>query len=39
MRAVASGVVKKKGLSRTKAREFVEGHSTKRLPERKKKRK
>ena len=36
-RAVASGDIKKKGLSRKTAKEFVEGHPTKRLPEKKKK--
>lgn len=37
MRAVASGRLKKKGLSREEAEEYVEGHPTKKLPERKKK--
>lgn len=37
MRAVASGKVRKKGLSRKEAKEFVSGHSTKGLPERKRK--
>ena len=37
MRAVASGDVKSKGLSKKQAKEFVEHHSTKNLPERKKK--
>ena len=36
MRAVASGDIKKKGLSRKAAKEFVEGHPTKHLPKRKK---
>jgi hypothetical protein len=36
MRAVASGSVKKPGLSKKKALEFVKGHSTKKLPEKKK---
>lgn len=35
MRAVASGSVKKKGLSKKDAAEFVTGHSTRKLPERK----
>lgn len=35
MRAVASGDVKAKGLSRSQAKEYVEGHPTKRLPARK----
>jgi hypothetical protein len=39
MRAVASGKVKARGLSKAQAKEFVEGHSTKDLPTRKKKRK
>lgn len=34
MRAVAAGDVKKKGLSRKEAHEYVKGHSTKDLPER-----
>ncbi len=34
MRAVASGEVKKPGLSRAKAREYVEGYPTKKLPAR-----
>lgn len=38
MRAVASGDAKAKGLSKSEAKEYVEGHSTKGLPERKKKR-
>lgn len=38
MRAVASGAVKAPGLSRKEAREFVEGHPTKALPEKAKKR-
>ena len=33
MRAVASGSVKAPGLSRQEAAEYVEGYSTKRLPE------
>ncbi len=37
MRAVASGDAKVKGLSRKEAREYVEGHDTRNLPERKKK--
>lgn len=36
MRAVASGSVKKKGLSKKEAKEYVSGHSTKGLPEKKK---
>ena len=39
MRAVASGSIKKKGLSKAKALEFVEGQSTKDLPEKVKKKK
>ena len=39
MQAVASGKLKVKGLSKAKAREFVEGQSPKGLPERKGKRK
>ena len=35
MRAVASGDIKKKGLSRKTAQEYVEGHPTKRLPRKK----
>lgn len=35
MRAVASGSIKKKGLSKAEAAEYVSGHSTKRLPEHK----
>ncbi len=35
MRAVASGSVKKAGLSKKEALEFVSGHSTKGLPEKK----
>lgn len=38
MRTVASGSIKRKGLSRKEAKEYVEGHSTKGLPEKKKKR-
>jgi len=37
MRAVASGRVKKRGLSRAEAKEYVSGHSTKGLPEKKSK--
>ncbi len=37
MRAVASGSIKKKGLSRKEAEEYVKGHPTKGLPEHKKK--
>ena len=37
MRAVASGSVKKKGLSRAQAKEYVSGHSTKGLPDKKSK--
>jgi len=36
-RAVASGDIKKKGLSKKEAEEYVKGHPTKRLPEKKKK--
>ena len=39
MRAVASGSARRGGLSRAEAQEFVEGHPTKKLPERKKGRK
>lgn len=35
MRAIASGDIKRKGLSRQEAREYVDGHKLKRLPERK----
>lgn len=35
MRAVASGSIKKKGLSRTEAEEYVSGYPIKDLPERK----
>ena len=35
MRAVASGTVKKKGLSKKEAAEFVAGHPTRKLPEKK----
>jgi len=35
MRAIASGSIKKKGLSRTKAGEYVKGHSTRGLPSQK----
>ena len=38
MRAVAQGDIKKKGLSRKEAREYIEGHPVKHLPERKRKR-
>ena len=38
MRAVASGDIKKKGLSRAKAEEYVAGYPTKNLPARVKKR-
>ncbi len=34
MRAVASGDIKAKGLSKKKAEEYVKGHDTKGLPER-----
>lgn len=34
MRAVAHGDVKLPGMSRSKASEYVEGYSTKKLPER-----
>lgn len=34
MRAVASGKIKKKGLSKREAGEYVSGHPTKGLPER-----
>ena len=34
-RAVASGSIKKKGLSKKEAREYVEGHPTKHLPRKK----
>jgi len=37
MRGVASGDIKAKGLSKKEAKEFVEGHSTKGLPEKVKK--
>ena len=36
MRAVASGDIKRKGLSKVQAREYIDGHPIKRLPERKK---
>ena len=36
MRGVASGKIKKKGLSRKAAREYVSGYSTKGLPKVKK---
>jgi hypothetical protein len=39
MRAVASGSVKKKGLSKAKAKEYVSGYSTKGLPAKARKRK
>lgn len=32
MRAVASGSIKKKGLSKKEAKEYVKGHSLKGLP-------
>jgi hypothetical protein len=32
MRAVASGDIKRKGLSKRQAAEYVEGHPTKNLP-------
>ena len=35
MRAVASGSIKKKGLTKKEAKEYVEGHSTKHLPRKK----
>lgn len=35
MRAVASGKVKAKGLSKSEAKEFVSGHSLRGLPEHK----
>ena len=38
MRAVASGDIKRSGLSKKEALEYVSGHPTKKLPERKKKR-
>lgn len=38
MRAIASGSIKKKGLSRKAAKEYVSGYSTKGLPKKKKKR-
>lgn len=34
MRAVASGEIKKKGLSKAKAEEYVKGYPTKGLPNR-----
>ena len=37
MRAVAGGKVKKKGLSKVEAKEYVSGYSTKGLPEKKSK--
>ena len=37
MRAVASGDAKASGLSKQEAKEYVSGHSTKKLPERVKK--
>lgn len=39
MRAVASGDIKKKGLSKKEAKEYVEGHPTKGLPKRKREKK
>jgi hypothetical protein len=39
MRAVASGSVRKKGLSKAKAKEYVSGYSTKSLPAKARKRK
>lgn len=39
LRAVASGDIKKKGLTKAEAKEYVEGHPTKSLPERKRKKK
>ena len=38
-RAVASGDIKKKGLSKKTAQEYVEGHPVKYLPEKKRKKK
>ena len=35
MRAVASGSIKKKGLTKKEAKEYVEGHPTKHLPRKK----
>ena len=37
MRAVAGGYIKKKGLSKEEAEEFVKGHKTKKLPNKVKK--
>lgn len=37
MRAVASGSIKKKGLSKSEAREYVSGYPVKKLPKRKRK--
>lgn len=37
MRAVAGGYIKKKGLSKKEAKEFVSGHKTKSLPKKVKK--
>lgn len=37
MRAVSSGSAKKKGLSKEEAKEYVSGQSTKKLPEKVKK--
>ena len=37
MRAAAAGDIKLKGLSKKEAKEYVEGHKTKHLPEKKKK--
>ena len=39
MRAVASGSVNAPGLSKKEAKEYVSGHSTKKLPERVKRKK
>lgn len=39
MRAIASGSIKRKGLSKKEAAEYVSGYSTKHLPERKKRKK
>jgi hypothetical protein len=36
MRAVAAGKIKRSGLSKKEAEEYVEGHPTKHLPEKKK---
>ena len=37
MRAAAAGDIKLKGLTKKEAKEYVEGHKTKHLPEKKKK--